>query len=707
MVCCCSKQAVASTDAYAERKIGVAPAGARQCRDCFCCLFFAVFWIGMVVVAVLGVLNGEPKRLLYGTDYKGNACGTHTMSNRTLTFYPRLYQDLMDHTIAAKQSGSSGSSVTFYGACVSECPPFGSYFCNYEAEAAILADASLVTEQDREKERKARASVLFGEPDCWFVSMPSTVVFFRCIQMTQSNSTANETCVYPADLPEYYNVVDGVRKANSLCQVKKVTTTTDSTGPAQGNPLYDQLQTAAAVGGRCIADIEKTWDIVLIFGAAVAFGFGFMFLIFLKYCAGCVVFIILWACVLMLVLFSLMLSTKAGIINDAKVSQLSASLQAQNGLTLPENLRASNDKKQAYAIAAYVSYGLSGVVFLLVCCFQKKIRVTVGIIKEASRAIQHMPLIMIFPLWPFVIIVVLFIYSAIIGAFVYSAETIQFDKLSSSVSNSTAVADASAITLTGAQQTTLTNQLINAISMCTIAGAVCRYYWSRNKSTEEIGRFPVLYSLKNCFRYHFGSLAFGSFIIAVVQFIRAVLLYIDHQTQGVQQSNLMVKVAMKVVQCCLWCLEKCLKFLSKNAYIMIAMKGKSFCASAKDAFKTILSNLAQVGAVSLIVFLLLSAGKIAIAIACGVITFVYIEASPDLYGIGGSKEIASPLAPILLTILLAWFVASLFLNVYEIAIDTILMCYCEDKEINKESGQYFMSDQLKAFAANVPSVQEH
>ncbi|KAF1328801.1 Choline transporter-like protein, partial [Globisporangium splendens] len=243
--------------------------------------------------------------------------------------------------------------------------------------------------------------------------------------------------------------------------------------------------------------------------------------------------------------------------------------------------------------------------------------------------------------------------------------------------------------------------------MCTIAGAICRYYWSRNKNATEMGRFPILYSFKNCLRYHFGSLAYGSFIIAVVQFVRAILMYIDHQTQGVQKSNLVVKVAMKAVQCCMWCLEKCLKFLSKNAYIMVAMNGTGFCTSAKDAFKILLSNLAQVGTVSMATFLLLSAGKLAITMACTITMFAYIESKPEEFGIGARHEIASPMAPVLLTMVLAWFVASTFLGVYEMAIDTILLCFCQDKARNSDTGAYFMSDSLRKFIDSVPVSTSH
>ena len=33
-------------------------------------------------------------------------------------------------------------------------------------------------------------------------------------------------------------------------------------------------------------------------------------------------------------------------------------------------------------------------------------------------------------------------------------------------------------------------------------------------------------------------------------------------------------------KCCLWCLEKCIRYISKNAYILTAMFGYNFCKSS-------------------------------------------------------------------------------------------------------------------------------
>ena len=115
-----------------------------------------------------------------------------------------------------------------------------------------------------------------------------------------------------------------------------------------------------------------------------------------------------------------------------------------------------------------------------------------------------------------------------------------------------------------------TKNLIMAITMTCIAGAVCDWYrrslcvaanrvnpsgafisrapryWTLDK--EEfggVGTFPILGAFWRTMRYHVGSLALGAFIIAVVEFLRAVLAYIDNKTKQLQEKNKALKIALK------------------------------------------------------------------------------------------------------------------------------------------------------------------
>ena len=85
--------------------------------------------------------------------------------------------------------------------------------------------------------------------------------------------------------------------------------------------------------------------------------------------------------------------------------------------------------------------------------------------------------------------------------------------------------------------------------------------------------FPILSSVGRLVRYHLGSVAFGSFIIALVKLIRIIMKFVEwlltrKDTGAVGKAT---EVCLKVCSCCMWCLEKILKYLNKNAYIEIGM----------------------------------------------------------------------------------------------------------------------------------------
>merc|ERR1719506_1592253 len=127
-----------------------------------------------------------------------------------------------------------------------------------------------------------------------------------------------------------------------------------------------------------------------------------------------------------------------------------------------------------------------------------------------------------------------------------------------------------------------------------------------------------------CFRYHMGSLAFGAFIIAVVQFIRYALMYFEKQATAAK--NRVAACVMRVVQCLLWCLEKCIKFLNRNAYIQIALVGKPFCPSAKKAFFLILRNMARFAWVTLLGGMVNFIGLAFIVVATAVFGYFILKA---------------------------------------------------------------------------------
>ncbi|CAJ1426275.1 unnamed protein product [Effrenium voratum] len=228
-----------------------------------------------------------------------------------------------------------------------------------------------------------------------------------------------------------------------------------------------------------------------------------------------------------------------------------------------------------------------------------------------------------------------------------------------------------------------------------VAAAAATWFFKPN---EEKGKKGVTgQAVGIAFRYHLGSLAFGSFVIAVVQFIRYVMMYLEKQAQA--QKNKVVAMVLKLLQCCLWCLEKFLKFVSKNAYIQIAIEGFNFCTAAQKAFYLILSNALRFGAVALLLSVINLVGYLFIIAATVAVGYLQlINMHPD----------ASPIIPIVMYVVCGYTVSHLCMNIYGLAASTFQQCFllCEENKEKIEGQHDFIPAQMLSMLQLEPLEDE-
>jgi len=243
-----------------------------------------------------------------------------------------------------------------------------------------------------------------------------------------------------------------------------------------------------------------------------------------------------------------------------------------------------------------------------------------------------------------------------------------------------------------------------AFQEAVLAGCAASWYFTRDKSELN---YTVSHAVWRTIRFSMGSLLFGALIIAIIKMIRFLLHYFEEKVKKISENSDMVKFVMKCIDCCLWCCEKCMKFLNRNAYIEIAIYGKSFCRSAMNAFAILLRNALRVAAINSIGDLVLMISKLIITAIAAVAAFFYFQNKETIAENLGDASTTVPddvqwesLQIVLITIL-GYFVANMFIGVYEMMIDTIFICFCEDSERNDGSPQkpYFMSSNLLKFMA--------
>jgi len=83
-------------------------------------------------------------------------------------------------------------------------------------------------------------------------------------------------------------------------------------------------------------------------------------------------------------------------------------------------------------------------------------------------------------------------------------------------------------------------------TLTVIAAAVSSFYWTGG-DPSKMPRMPVLWAMRRVARYHLGSIALGAFLVAVIQYIRVLLEYVDRKTKEMQEDNPVIKYAM----CCI------------------------------------------------------------------------------------------------------------------------------------------------------------
>jgi hypothetical protein len=214
-----------------------------------------------------------------------------------------------------------------------------------------------------------------------------------------------------------------------------------------------------------------------------------------------------------------------------------------------------------------------------------------------------------------------------------------------------------------------------------IVACACGIWFFTPRSQK--GRPPaVRRALRYCFRYHLGSLALGAFLIAMVQFVRYALMYFEKQATAAK--NRCAAIVMRIVQCCLYCLECCIKFLNKNAYIQIALLGKPFCTSAKNAVFLIMRNLARFGWVSLLGGMINFIGLAFIVVSTCIVGYFILKAlHPEV----------TPVLPMTVYAITAYLVAKLYMNVFHLACATVLQCFLATEEMGGDTD--FVPSQMR------------
>ncbi|XP_032681859.1 choline transporter-like protein 1 isoform X2 [Odontomachus brunneus] len=347
---------------------------------------------------------------------------------------------------------------------------------------------------------------------------------------------------------------------------------------------------------------------------------------------------------------------------------------------------------EPYFIYAIIMSVVTAITLLVVLVMRKRIALVMQLFREAGKAVCAMPALLFQPIYTYLLIgltVVAWMYCML---WIESAGDIYVNKKNHIHFRKDALLIA----------TRWYNLFLFFVSCefylgcqhLVVACAVARWFFTRDKKRLSLA---VTRGFGYLMRYHLGTVAFGSLIIGIVRLIRAMISFVQNHLK--RYDNSCVKGILWCCQCCLWCFECALKFLTRNAYIETAIYGCNFCTGGRKAFQALSSNILRVAAINSVGDFVLFLGKV-LVITLTVISGIYLMQKKD--------GLHHPWVPITIAGIFAFLVAHCFISIYEMIIDTIFICFCEDCEKNDGIGRpYFMSRGLMEFVENSKKALRH
>jgi choline transporter-like protein 2/4/5 len=605
------------------------PLRTRKCTDLLFTLIFLGFMGVMGWVFSYGLENGKPEVLLSPVDQDRKLCGVDYVNHPYLLYIVQLKLTQEPAVQSSRQLDDDMPLMFGLGQAFPELGTFGVDF-EYTTNAVCVDHCP-------------------KEQDSTFTCMGTTGVSTNTCQTPISNTTGIGYIPYGSDtlfgkfcfpninkFPEELNVTD---------------------------------EFSNIIGEFGLDDVQQYYEDIM--DAKMAY----------LYCVG--------TCLVVAVVYNILLRFFAKILiwvsilgTGCGLLALSLFLRSYHEKYYYEGSGYSDNMGNIIQLSTYFLYGATGLFFCCVLCMFRNIQISVAVLKTAAVIIIRNIRVLIVPFVSFVFII------GYIGGWIYG-----FGYLISCANINLPVTENSqlkTINLNGKDELKWqiavwvfglfwVVELLSAIFKYWIIVGVCTWYFTSSHDTR--GNFTLMKGFWWSLRYNFGSLALGSFVLAIIWSLRVIFEYLDKKLKNAMGNNAAAACVSNMIRCCLDCCHRFIKFLNDNAYIQVALTGCNFCSSAMQAFALALKHsgsfMVTNGIGALIGFL----GKMTISIANVFLGYVMITNISEI-----SDSLDSPIGPLVIIFVISYLMASIFMSVYATTSLTILQCLYADVDICSQNG---------------------
>ncbi|KAH8774815.1 protein PNS1 [Hyaloscypha finlandica] len=175
------------------------------------------------------------------------------------------------------------------------------------------------------------------------------------------------------------------------------------------------------------------------------------------------------------------------------------------------------------------------------------------------------------------------------------------------------------------------SEVIKNVMHCTISGVYGSWYFCANKPSG----FPkgaTRGAFKRSMTYSFGSISFGSLIVAIIQFLRQAC-SIAQQNEAAQ-GNLMGQIFFCILGCFIGLLDWAVQFINEYAFSYIALYGKAYIPAAKTTWTMMKDRGIDALVNECLINPVLTMGAVFVAYVCSFLAYLYVSFTKPAYNDG-------------------------------------------------------------------------
>ncbi|GAA6092987.1 choline transporter-like protein 4 isoform X1 [Tachysurus ichikawai] len=662
------------------------PVSKRAFTDVFCCIIFIAAVVGYIIIGGSAWLHGNPLYIIYEQNSSGGFCGIGPNVDKPSVFY---FDVLKCASAVNLTTTFKGPQCPTTQVCVKQCPSafwflppnafsagakptdfFQQEFCDPSLD---LAQTTFTVQEILDKEL------------CPAYYTPSKPVKGKCLPSFDPDSVPSDFTVPGSTVVKTIlkNIMDATSALSSRYNAKSMKV-------------------------RLIEDLFFSWHWMLT-GLVIVLAVSMVLLLLMRYCVSVVI---------VLFLTGVLTVGTYGIYQSYQEYQKNTDAQLPLGdLSLQSKIQVKG-VLLACLVAVCLLEFLLFIIFL--SCVTKGLNKALALMRECSKAMDVMLSTMTYPLVTFLLVtlcvsftVVTSVNLATSGLPVYNKVALHSSNADCNASTSKEKCDPETFKPSDYPKCPVRCVLvqyddkggvfqghvkylqiyiylvclwclhfINTLGQCTLAKTFCTYYWSLNKP-QNIPRSTVSRAFFNMIRYHTGSMAFGAVFLTMFQVIRVVQEYLEDLRNDENRLCCLCYLLKMPLNFCFFIWDKFFKYFNRNAYVMIAIYGDNYFLSAKNACILWAKNKDKVVEVAWVTDLLLFFGRLLVVGAISILAFCFfngdIKVSADIFQ---AELMNYGWLPIIVLMVGSYFIAQGCFSVYNMGVDTFILCTMDDVERN-------------------------